>query len=423
MAKEIYSLDEDKMVEVEEPTETEEKDAESGEEEQQDGDDESDEESTEEDSEEQEKNEEQDSGNEEEPEEEEQPKDEDSEEEEQEPPHADEIIKNIFGDKYGVKSEADFKEILDESVKILDENEKLTAKIAELEKAPKEPAFKSESQKAVFEMLKDYDPERIPDGLNMLAALVSMDVTKTDPKMLLEQKFIMEHPELNIERARRKFQRDFDAKYSINEDEFEDPQDLKEKKKDIEEDLEIEAAQARKFLKEKQKEVKIKSEQKDEKPEESVNEHVQQSIAKNTAEFDEHFKGIHTLTFQVDEKDPKNLFNYEFSKDELARIKNLMDNHLKHPSSYDDKGNMIGGFDPESKFQTAAFAVCGQQITERALKFAQKYAQVIKAEDIASRKPERKAKSAGRQQSMSIDDQAERLAKKKKEERESRARL
>lgn len=423
MAKEIYSLDEDKMVPVEEETpakpEEESEESETEQEEESEEDPKNKDTSSEEESEDEPSDEEQPSEPDEEPKDEEpETSEEEPAEEEGEAPTVDEVIKNVFSEKYGIETEDDFIQVLDESTKLLDENEALHKEIEELKKAPKEPVFKSESQKAVFEILKDYDPERIPDGMNMIAALVSMDVSKTDPKMILEQRFIMEHPELSIDRARRKFQRDFDAKYTVKDEDYEDPAELQEKKKDIEEDIEIEAAQARKFLKEKQKEIKIKSEDKpEEKPQ--VNERVQNSIAKNVAAFEEHFTGIEKLSFQVDENDKKNLFHYTFSKEELGKIKKVMDDHLKHPAAYDDKGNLIGGFDPEEKFQTAAFAVSGVKITEKALQFARKYAQVIKAEEIAKKHPERKPKAAGKSESMSFDAQAERLAKKKQAERQA----
>lgn len=419
MAKQIYSLDEDKMVDVMEAPPADKKEPEETEVEEKEEEETGEEEEKEEEPKEEESSEESSEEGEESGEEvvDEKKADDKPKEEEAKELSADEVIRDIFSEKYGINNEQEFREILDHSVDLLDTNEKLTARVKELEEKPTEPVFKSENHKAVYEMIKDYDPDRIPDGLNMVAALVGMDLDKTDNKLILEQHFIMEHPELPLDKARKKFQRRFEEKYTVSDDAYEDPEDLKEKREDLESDLAMDAAKAKKAIKEKQKEYKIKSEAKDEPV--KVNEEVQSSIARYTSEFNDYFSGLDTLSFQVDDNDPKNLFNYKFSKEELAKIKNVMDNHLKHPAAYDAKGNLIGGFDPEEKFQTAAFAVSGQLITQQALKFAQKMAQVIKVEDIAKKKPDRKAKVQGKPQDMSIDAQADRLAAKRKAERET----
>lgn len=424
MAKEIYSFDDDKMVAVEEQPKdkpADQKNEETDAEEEQDEEEESGdkeeeseehpgekEEESDEESEEEEKDEESDSAEESEDGKEKQSDEESSSSEEDLTP--DDVIQDLFSEKYGIKSESEFHEILDQSVELLNENEKLTARIEELEKAPKGPVFKSENQKAIFEMIKDYDPDRVPDGLSMIASLVGMDLATTDTKLILQQEFIMQHPELSIDRARKKFESKYNEMYTIDEDSFEDQEKLKDKKEDIESDLIIARKRAEKFIKEKQQEFKIKSEQKEEPV--KVNEEVQSSIAKNTSEFDEYFDGLHTLIIPKEEND-KTPFKYKFSTEELKRIKIVVDNHLKNPGAYDPKGKLIGGFDAHQNFETAAFAVCGVRIAEEALKFAKNLAQRMKAEDIAKKKPDRKPRAEGQPQSMSIDAQAERLAKQK----------
>jgi hypothetical protein len=333
-------------------------------------------------------------------------------EEEDDSTDPDEFIKNKFGEEYGIENEEQFKEVLDRATELLDENENLKKELEEAKKAPKEPVFKSESQKKVYDILKDYDPEKIPDGLHMLATLVGMEVDKTDTRLVLEQEFIMRHPELSIDRARKKFQRDYDRKYVIDEDNFEGTREqLQEKKEDIESDLDIELARAKKFIKEKQQEFKLKSENKEEKTPE-VNEELQSNIAKNMDEFAEHFQDIHTLTFEIDEND-KHPFHFKFNDEELKKIKSVVDNFLKNPASYDKNGKVIGGFNAEERFIQAANLVAGTRITEEALKFAKKHAHMIKADEIATKKPKRKAKSSGDAKSMDPMDQFERLAKQK----------
>jgi len=420
MAKEIYSFDDDKMVAVEppkkeekQPEDTSAPDEENEEEPEEGEEEEKKEEASEDDNTKEELEEEIES--EEHPAEEEQEK---TESKSDETPDSeitpDEVIQDLFSEKYGIKSESEFQEILDQSIELLDENQKLEAKIKELESAPKGPAFKSENQKAIYEMIKDYDPDRVPDGLSMIASLVGMDLKTTDTKLILQQEFIMQHPELSIDRARKKFENEYNKLYAIDEESFDDAEKLKEKKEDVESDLIIARKRATKFIQEKQQEFKTKSEEKEESA--KVNEEVQASIAKTTSEFNEYFDGLHTLVIPKEEGD-KTPFKYKFSTEELKRIKIVVDNHLKNPGAYDAKGKLVGGFDAHQNFETAAFAVCGLRITEEALKFAKNMAQRMKAEDIAKRKPERKSSEKSQPVSMSIDAQAERLAQKKKAER------
>lgn len=412
MAKEIYSLDEEKMVTIPEDAPKDEESETNDKEDESDDVEEEDEAETETEEAEPETEDSDETTEDEESEE-------DGDEEESETVTTDDFIKDKFGEEYGITSEEDFKDVLDRSVELLEKNETLEAEIKKLKEAPSAPVFKSKTQESVYNALKDYDPEKIPDGLHMMAGLIGMDLDKTDPKLILEQQFIMEHPELGLERARKKFQRRFDEKFVVNEETFDGtPEQLKEKKEDLDSDLQIETAKAKKFIKEKQAEFKVKSENKEEVPE--VNEAVQTSIASNTDVFNKHMDGLTELIFQADESDDKNLFHYKFSKEDLKKINVAMIGHLSKPSDYDAKGNLIGGFDPEEKFQVAAFAICGKKITAEALKFAQNLAQTIKADDIGKKKPIRKAKASGDSQSMDIDAQAERLAKKKAAERQNK---
>jgi len=410
MAREIYSLDEDKMVTVEDapvdkaPPIVEDKKAEE----------EENEEETDPAEEEEEKDTEQ-----EEPADGDKPEEVVEESEEDPDPDAkiDDFFQEKFSEKYGIENEAQFQEVLDRSFELLDENEGLKKEVEELKKAPKDPIFKSETQKAVYDAIKDYDPERIPDGIQMMAGLINMDLDKTDPKLILEQEFIMQHPELSIDKARKKFQRRFEDKFSIKEEDFDSVEAFKDKKDDLEDDLTIEAAKAKRFIKEKQQEFKKISEDKSQ-PEEQVNKEVLSSIASNTKAFDEHLNGLDNLIFEVEE-DSKNPFIYKFDKAQLTQIKVVADGYLKNDKMYDEKGKLKDIFDPEAIFQRAAFALYGPAMMEEALKSAKKYAQIIKAEQIAKIKPDRKPKSSGDIQDESIDAQTDRLMAKKMAEKKA----
>lgn len=423
MAKQIFSLDEDKMVDVleapvgDKKTETESKkspdaDPEDEDEEEEDEldpaakkkDDETEEE------EESEKGEEKDESK----EEEESEKEEEKEESETEEDFNGQL-ESRFGEKYGIKSEENLAEILKESEELLDEVAVLRQENKEFKEKAATPIFKSKTQEAVYNALKDYDPEKLPDGIHMIAGLINMDLDKTDPKLVLEQAFIMDHPELSLDKARKKFQRRFEEKYIVKEEDFDSVEAFKEKKEDLESDLEIDTAKAKKFIKEKQADFKVKSEDKKEDANE-VPKEILAGIVSHTKEFESHMTGIQELIFAEDDND-KNAFHYKFSKEELGQIKKIVGDHLANPMAYDAKGKLVGGFDPEEKFQQAAYLVSGRKMIEEALKSAQNLARVIKVEDVAKKKPKREAKASGDIQDESIDAQAERLAKKKAESR------
>jgi len=342
----------------------------------------------------------------------------DEKKEEEEPGDFDAVVQKEFAD-VGVKSKQDILDIFDEAKELMVKHEALQKEVETMKAAPKGVEFKSDNQKKVYELLKDYDPDKIPDGLNMLAGLVSIDLTTADTKLILEQEYIMQHPEWAIDRSRARFNKKFDERFTIKDEESLTSAELKEKKEDIEDDLKTERSKAVKFIKEKQEEFKLKSAEDKKVEEPAISKEVESGIATTIKQYTKHVDGIDTLTWEVDEAS-KEKFHYKFSKEQVKSINSLViDSFLKDPTSYNSKGELVG-FDPEEKFQQAAHIVCGPDMVAQALKFAQIHAQIIKAEDIGKQKPSRKAKSSGDIQSMTIDAQMDRLAAKKKAERGGR---
>jgi hypothetical protein len=436
MAKEVLDLATLDMVPVEEPKEkaetTSKKPAETTEEEEEEEEEEkpkpeakkkkSPEEEFESDEDEEEEKEEEESEESEEEESEEEEKDEEEKEEttdkkkkeEEEEVDIDEVIKSTLEEKYGIENQEQLTEILDQLDTISEENEELKEKLKVAEEG--KPKFKSKTQEKIYDFVKDYDPEKLADGLITYATIVGMDVEKMDPKLLMEHAFIIEHPNMQIDRARAKFNRDWEKKYVIDEESFEgDAKQLKEKKDDIQDDIEIEADKARKLLKKKQAELKVESENKTTEEEPKVSPEVQSEIKENMKSFLNHFKETHTLTFQPDENDEFKV-NYKFSKEELAAIKSLIEKNISNPAHYDKKGKMIGGFDPEEKFIQAAGIIAFRPIVKELLKSARTRSHIIKASEISKQKPIRKAKSSGTVEEDFMA-QAEKLAKKKQKER------
>jgi hypothetical protein len=343
---------------------------------------------------------------------------EEEEEEEEKEEGVDEFSSKLKED-YGLDNEEALQELIDNALEIEKKNEELVAELEEVKKKPGEPVFKSETQKKVYEFIKDYDPERVQDGLHAYATLVGMNVEKNDPKLLLEQQFLMKHPNLPIDKARKKFEKNFNEKYLINEDDFDDKAKYQDAKEDLETDLEIEADEARKFLKEKQKEFKVSSENKKEEantPE--VNEKVEVAMTAILSETKAHMAEVTTLNFQDDE-DEDIIHTHEFTKEQLKMINETMTAIAKSPSSYNSKGQLNGFADVEDLFQAAAFLLFRREISAGLLGFAKKLAPKIKVEEIGKKKPSRKATAKGDAKPKDFMAQAEELGNKRASARQT----
>lgn len=341
------------------------------------------------------------------------------EKEEKKDEESDEQLNKLLQGKYG----EDFKGTEDIDA-LIDYTEELETKIQTLEAKQKEletakPKFASEAQEKVFEFLtkSGYDPSRLSDGLAAHAELVAMDVDKTDDKLILEKAYVIRHPELTIDEAKRKFNREYVRKYDVSKDKFENDADYEDAKEDARIDLKSEVAKDRKFLREQQEQFKAKpAENKEEKPKE--NEAVKKSVAEHSKKLDTFLSKAGQLVFSPTDKSEDD-FNYKLNDSQLKAIGNALKSWAHNPTSYNEKGEIIGGFDVDKQFQAAAFAMYGTEIMSHVYKHTKEIVTAERVENLGKTKPNRTGKVSGESPRKPVGnadstDQWDEMAKKKK---------
>lgn len=334
------------------------------------------------------------------------------EEEKKEPetPNVNEFLKKELAD-FEIENIEDVKDILkgvDELVEALEEEKKKS----------KEPSFKSEAQKKAYEFITSvgYDPSRYGEGLISHAKLVAMDIDKSDARSAMEEKFIIENPELTRDEAISKFKKDFTKKFEVDKTKFDDPQALKEEEESIRIDLKSEEAKAKKFLKQKQEEFKVPETKEEDKKEKETPAAIQTGIEKTVGEFKSYLDGFNEITF-TDDKNEDNKFTFKVPSQYLKQIQAAGEKYLSRPEIYNEKG-MVPNHDPEDYVINLTMALAGKDIVQAALKHTDRKAAILTAEKIAQVKPDKKGGVAdGKTDSLSFEKQAEMDAEKRVKER------
>lgn len=334
---------------------------------------------------------------------------------------ADDFIKNEYSEKYDINSKEDLDGVLETMEAVMKDNEELKAQIEDLKKGSDNPKFKSESQEKLWNYVKDIDPERIGDRIQSFGRLVGMDLDKEDPKLLLEEQFIQENEELTRDEAIKKFNREFNRKYgSVNRDDFETEEEYKEELEMRKLDLKADANKAKKWLATKQKE--FKTESKAEESKATVNEDVKRGIEENVGDLDDFMKDFKELVFSPTD-DKEDDFSVKLSKEQISTIRATLKEWVSNPASYDAKGKLVGGWNSEQKVIQTAFLLFGPEIIQKNYEHALRLKDIMKAEDIGKRKPDRKSKVTGSNPSGALteEQQQERIIQKKKAERANRS--
>jgi len=303
---------------------------------------------------------------------------------------------------------------VDELKEVLGGIDQLLERLDIAEKKGNEPVFKSEAQKKAFEFITSsgYDPSKYGEGLITYATLLGLDIDKADAKSALEQRFIIENPELTRQEAISKFNKDFKKKYEINKENFEDPEALKEEEESVRIDLKSEEAKAKKFLKQKQEEFKVDTKEEAKPNKEEVPAVVQTGIERTVGEFKSYVDGFNEITFTED-KNEDNKFTYKIPDKYLKQIQAAGEKYLSKPGIYNEKG-IVPNHDPEDYVVNLTMALAGKDIIQAALKHTDRKAAILKAEKIAEVKPDKKGGVAdGKVESMDHMQQAEIEAEKR----------
>lgn len=362
---------------------------------------------------EEEEDEESEKSEEEEEKEEEEPKKESAKKEEEEEEEEVVGIDSYLAEKYSdrdIKSEEDLDAVLGTIEEITEENTSLRAKLAEAEKG--KPKFDSEAEEKAFNFVKNFGVDRLGEGMQTYANLITMDVEKAEPKILLEEQFILENPDLTREEALRKFNRDYQKRYTVNKDDFDDENAFKEAQEDKRIDLKADAAKAKKFIQQKQAEYKPKAKETENKKVETP-EVIQKSIKAYDSELEEFVKEFDSLIFSPTDNE-KDDFVFKLTKPQIKEVKEAYQGWIRNPNSYDAKGNLIGFTDIDNKIHQISYMLFGPDLIEKALKHGLSKGEIKRAEEIAKHKPNRTSKVASTAPDVSEEQQWEDLAKQKK---------
>lgn len=307
----------------------------------------------------------------------------------------DELIAKVFAEKYEISNYEELVETLDGVDALLDEHEKLVEENKKLKEAKPELKFESDDQKKVYEFLTKtgYDPSKISEGLVTHAKLMSMDLGKdADPNLILEEKYVLEHPELTRAEAQKKFTRWFNSKFVVDKTKFEDDKEYKEEQELADIEKKSQVAKATDFLKKKQEEFKPS-----EKPgkkdviEEKIPKDVEDGMKKTVGDFRKYMEGLSTLTF-TDEKNPDNTFTYEVPKKVQKQVLDAGTQWLSKPNLYNEKGELVK-HDTEEYAHNVIMSMVWKDLTEKMLRHVEQKAKIVKVEKTSEKTPERKGGS------------------------------
>jgi hypothetical protein len=317
-------------------------------------------------------------------------------------------IKGEYSEKYEIKSKAELDGVLDSIDNLMNRNKELEVQLKEAKDSATEPQFKSEAQKKLWEFMQDVDPDKLGERLQTYSNLIAIDVEKGDPKRILQEQYILQHPAWTREEALMKFDRAYARNYTAKQDDFDTDEEYKAEIKSKELDMKDDVLKAKEFLKKQQEQFKPKDE---DKPVENVA--LKRAIEQTASEVD---KYVFTKLVFSPTDDEEDNYSVELSDKQIKEIKNAMKAWVSNPNSYDGKGELLGGWDVDQKSVQVAFMLFGPDIVQKNYEHALNLKNITRAEEIATRKPDRKAKTAGDNPTgqLSEEKQWEMAIKKKK---------
>lgn len=343
------------------------------------------------------------------PEKKEEPKDDD-------PIEADAYIKEQYG-QFGVNTEAELVQTLEDMQAVMAENDDLKKKLAAKENA--EPVFKSENHKKLAKFLGDLPDISLADDRTLtFIRLHKIDTEKDDAKTILQEAFVLDNPDLSREDAIAKHNRDYNRLYTLKREAFDGTdEEFKEEERMRKIDEKAAVSKAKKAIAAKQAEFKIEEPAKDKTPKE--NPEVKASIEKISSSFDTAMKNFKGLVFEPENKkeDP---IHVVLSKEQHAEVVKIVKDWVSNPLSYTAEGKLLSRTtDPNGIYKMAAYGRFGDEISKKLIAQAKTNKTILDASEIAKKETDRKAKSAGDNpiSQMSEEKQQERLIAQKKAQR------
>jgi hypothetical protein len=317
------------------------------------------------------------------------PEDEDEDDEEEEELSEEDkafnkTIAGRLGKKYGIKS----LKALEETLSVVDDAIKgqkiLETEIETLKKAEPKLKFESKDHEAAYEFIKEVPKGLQPERLITLAELRALDTENADPRQILRQKYILEHPELTREEVDLKFDRYFKKKYTINPEAFDSDAERQEEEKLAKITMKSDVAKAKSYIAT-QKD-KFKAPEKEEEKPTEVSEPIKRNIASNVKQMNEFLDGFDKVVIPME----GGKFKFTVTEDDKKALRSAMD-WIKNPALYSEKGE-LKGFDAQEQTISAFLALNHKRVLPEIWKQASRVASKKSIEEISSTSPGRKAK-------------------------------
>jgi len=328
----------------------------------------------------------------------------------------DDFLKEKYAKQYEISSEKDLDEVLESVDVLIKRNAELEKELETAKTGSDNPKFASEAQAKLWDFVKDVDPARIGDRMQVYSRLVGMDVEKENPRLLLEEQFILEHPELPRDRALKKFNYEYNQQYGeLNRDNFDTDEAFKDAKELREINQEDAVHKARKVIKTEQ--AKLKTETKTQTEDKTKeNPTIKKSVTENVSTLDANMKDFNELIFSFTDKDEDDIA-FKFTADQKKLVHSAYKAWIGNPVNYNEKGEFVAGdIDFTQNVKQTAYLLFGDDIVETLHRRIMDLKDITRAEEIATKKPDRKAKVAGDDvgKSLSEEKQWEMAINKKK---------
>lgn len=322
----------------------------------------------------------------------------------------DAFIESVYSEKYGIKTQAELETVIENALDLSEEFETLQKEHEALKAEAGKPKFTSEKQQKAFEFLSQYELDHQGEALDTFAKLLSMDIEKTDGKLLMEEAFVHQHPELTRAEAQRKFNKEHDRKYNLKREAFDgDDAAYAEEVEDRKIDMKSDVAKAKEFLKDKK--TKYSPKAKEEAP--STPEVVTTSIKKNAEEYVAYAGKQNELVFEHDGE------KYSFKLDDAKKksISNAMEQWVKNPASYDEKGQLRGIKKADEMFNMVVGSLYLKDYLNAIIGQVKNTVNTKRVDEVAKKKVEKRIAPGGgdaRKGGDDLDNQAMKLIKSKK---------
>lgn len=320
----------------------------------------------------------------------------------------DAYVEQTYGEKYGLKTEADLKKTIENAIDIVDELKAVKAERDTLKADSGKPKFASKAHESAYEFVSKFDPTMQGEALQTFAKLVTMDIDAGDPMMLLEEKFVHENPQWTRSEAQRMFKKEYAKKYTLNREKFEGSEaEFAEEQADVEIMKKGDIARAKTYLKDlREKHKPAAAEQP------KTNEAVTKAIEKNTKEYDAHFQKSEEVVFE----DAGDKYSYKLDAEKKKQVSEAMKAWVNNPLSYNEKGELIGATTPEEMFQTIVGGLFLKDIVKSLKSQVKNKVSTKRVEEIAAKTPKKRTTPGSGEAKTNkddLDEQAIRLIKKK----------